>query len=182
MTVQLVSSKSELLQILEIQKENHYSNLPLENQHSNGFVTVKHNAELITKMNSKAAQIIATENNIVVGYALIMLKEFKNFIPALIPMFTLLDTVTYKDKVISSYNYYIMGQICIADSHKGKGIFKKLYAKHKEIYSTEYDLCVTEVSSKNIPSMKAHLKVGFKIIHTYKHNNSEWNILIWNWA
>ncbi len=181
MTIKLVDSEKELLQILEIQKSNHYDNIPLETQNSNGFVTVKHNLELINKMNSKAKQIIATENNVVVGYALVMLKEFKNFIPALVPMFTLFNTVKYKKNTISSYNYYVMGQVCIADSHKGKGVFKKLYAKHKEAYSQEFDFCVTEVSSNNIPSMKAHLKVGFKTVHTYKHINDEWNILIWNW-
>jgi len=181
MIIKLTETKDELLQILEIQNENHLESVSIENQNLKGFVTVKHNLKLLTKMNNKAKQIIAVENGIVVGYALVMLKDFKKMIPALIPMFKSFEKIYYKKKKLSDYKYYVMGQVCIKESHRGKGIFKDLYLKHQESYSEKFEICLTEVSTSNIPSMKAHKKVGFEIIHTFRDKIDEWNILLWNW-
>jgi L-amino acid N-acyltransferase YncA len=42
-------------------------------------------------------------------------------------------------------------------------------------------LLVTEVSTKNQRSLKAHEKVGFKNVFTYEDGIDEWNVVIWNW-
>ncbi len=178
MKIKLTETENELLEILDLQKENHFENIPNKN---NGFVTVCHDLNLLKKMNKGAKQIIAVDNKKVVGYALVMLKEFKTFIPVLMPMFSTFHKVQYKNKMLSDYNYYVMGQICIANSHRRKGILKKLYAKHKEVYSSLFDICLTEVSSSNILSMKAHISVGFKTVFTFKDSTDEWNILLWDW-
>ncbi|WP_271785437.1 GNAT family N-acetyltransferase [Aquimarina algiphila] len=181
MKIKLVESNNELEQILELQNDNHYENIPPDLKNKNGFVTVRHNLELLLKMNDKAKQIIAVENGKVIGYALVMLKKFRNLIPVLVPMFDNFEDTRYKNSKLSNFNYYVMGQVCISEKHRGKGIFKSLYLKHREIYSSQFELCLTEVSSSNLISMKAHQKVGFKTISTFKDSTDEWNILAWDW-
>ena len=181
MKIKLADQKSELLEILRIQEENLIHNLSSKSINKNGFVTVKHTYEMIEKMNSKAKQVIAISNNEVIGYALVMLKEFKNLVPVLTPMFKTFEKTWYKGEKLDELNYYVMGQICIKDNYKRQGIFKKLYKKHKEEYSKYYDYCLTEVSSSNIPSMHAHQKLGFKTIDTFIDSTDEWNILLWDW-
>ena len=181
MEFKLVESKIELEQILELQNDNHYDNLSLLSQKENGFVTVQHSFDLLSKMNEKAKQVIAVENGKVIGYALVMLKEFKNLVPVLIPMFNTFEKTTYKGSKLSDYNYYVMGQVCISEKYRGKEVFKNLYLKHKRIYSSEFDLRLTEVSSSNPRSIKAHQKIGFQIISTFKDATDEWNILSWDW-
>ncbi len=181
MIIKLVDTKDELLQILSLQNMNHVNNIPTETKNSNGFVTVKHDIDLLISMNKNARQIIAIDNDVLVGYALVMLKEFKEMIPVLIPMFKMLENLCYNSKKISDYNYYVMGQICVKDTHRGLGIFEKLYMKHKEIYSNQFDICLTEVSTSNKRSMKAHEKVGFKTIHCFEDKTDTWNILLWDW-
>lgn len=180
--LKLTDKKSELLEILRIQKENHLNHVSKESSMANGFVTVKHSYEMIEKMNSRAKQVIAIIDNQVVGYALVMLKEFKDLVPVLVPMFKTFEKIEYKEKKLDQLNYYVMGQICIQDNFKRKGIFTKLYLKHKEEYSKLYDYCVTEVSSSNVPSMLAHEKLGFRTIHTFSDHTDEWNILLWDWS
>lgn len=75
-----------------------------------------------------------------------------------------------------------MGQICVAEGYRGQGIVDKLYASHRELYSKKFDFCLTEVSTSNARSMKAHERIGFKTIHTFTDATDEWNILLWNWA
>lgn len=175
-------SDRDLLQIIHLQEQNHVSVIPPDDFESNGFVTVKHDFNILRKMNDAAPQIVAkNEDGKVVGYALVMLEKFKEDIPALIPMFEMIQKLKINDKMLKDFHYYVMGQICIAEEYRGQGVFKSLYDKHKELYSHRFDFCLTEVSTRNIRSMKAHDKVGFKVLHTFRDQTDEWNILIWNW-
>lgn len=81
-------------------------------------------------MNEKALQIIAIEDNIVISYALVMVRETRDLIPVFIPMFNTFDQINFEGKRLSSHRFYAMGQVCIASSHRGKGIFRTLYQKH----------------------------------------------------
>lgn len=179
--ITLADSTAQLQQILTLQDSNHLENLPVDKRNTNGFVTVKHDLELLKQMNESTPQIIAVDDDMVVGYALVMLKEFSKMIPVLTPMFNMFEELDYREKSLSAYRYYVMGQICIKESHRGQGIFEALYLKHKEVYANRFDLCLTEVSTSNIRSMKAHEKIGFKTIHTFKDNSDHWNILLWDW-
>ncbi len=181
MKAKLVDNDADLHQILAIQKENHLDSVSITTKKEKGFVTVKHDFETIKKLNAKAPQIVVSNGVEIVGYALVMLKECKGLIPVLVPMFTLFESIQYKGRNLSELNYYVMGQICIADGYKRKGLFEKLYLKHKEVYSKQFDYCITEVSSSNTPSMKAHEKVGFKTIYTFCDTTDEWHVLLWDW-
>lgn len=182
MTLKLVSQKEELLQILVVQAQNHASQLAAETQGQKGFVTVRHSYEQLQQLQAKAPQVIATAKGEVVAYALVMLQECKDLIPVLVPMFQTFDQVSYKEKPLSALNYYVMGQICVRDDFKRQGLFGQLYQKHKEVYAPQFDYCVTEVSSSNIPSLRAHEKVGFKTIHTFRDATDQWHIMLWDWS
>lgn len=169
----------ELVQILALQKANHSSTLSAEDASRDGFVTVVHSFDLLKKMNLAAPQVIAKDDETVVGYALVMLKSFSDMIPVLQPMFNRLATIPYGNKKVTDHKFYVMGQICVAESYRGQGVFDSLYQKHKELYGPRYDLCVTSVSTRNKRSMKAHERVGFETVHTFRDQTDEWNILVW---
>jgi hypothetical protein len=179
--IKLAKTTEELEQILELQEANLGRNLSEADKKSNGFVTVKHELSVLKKMNAAAPQIIANDGERVVGYALVMPKEFSAFVPILIPMFEMFEKLSYKGKQLTEYAYYVMGQICITDTHRGMGIFEQLYAKHREMYSKQFEICLTEVSSSNKRSMRAHEKVGFKTIHNFNDQTDNWNIMAWDW-
>ncbi|MFI5135260.1 MAG: GNAT family N-acetyltransferase [Chitinophagales bacterium] len=175
-------SDNDLLGILRLQQENLPRNISKEEAIEQGFVTVEHSFDVLKRMNEKYQHIIAKVNDEVVGYALVMTKEFRNDIPVLIPMFEKIDQLTYEGKSLSMQNYFVMGQVCIAKNFRGLGIFDLLYEKLEKNLSTQFTLCITEVASRNIRSVKAHERVGFKTIHTYTDPRGEkWKIMAWNW-
>lgn len=46
----------------------------------------------------------------------------------------------------------------------------------------KYDFAITEIHKSNIRSIKAHARIGFELIHSYKDpNGDEWDIVIWDW-
>ena len=74
-----------------------------------------------------------------------------------------------------------MGQICIDKAYRGKKIFDLLYEGHKEYFMNQYDLLVAEVSTSNYRTLKAHKRIGFKTIYTYRDAIDEWDVVVWAW-
>ncbi len=171
----------DLQQILSLQKKNLVTNISKEEMQSQGFVTVNHSMEMLEMMHKLAPSIIIKDDDRVVAYALTMLCECRNLVPELKSMFAGFDSLNWRGKRLNEYDYYVMGQICIDKAYRGKGLFELLYQKHKEVYESAFDFIITEVATRNTRSMKAHKRIGFETIHTYKDELDEWEVVVWDW-
>ena len=171
----------ELEQILSLQQKNLARNISREEAIEQGYVTVIHTPDQLRKMNQLAPAILAKNEEIVIGYALSMPISCSKLIPVLEPMFASFENLVYKSQPLKSYNYYVMGQVCIDKAYRGLGIFDRLYEGHKEIYSRQYDCIVTEVATRNTRSLKAHQRVGFTTIHKHTDETDHWEVMVWDW-
>jgi len=180
---EFVTTDSEVNQILSLQKENLKTSLSSDQIKSQGFVTVQHSFETLKKMNVAEPSIIAKQDDEVVGYCLVMLESFGKQIPELVSLFDIFKTITYQNQPISTYNFFVMGQICIAENFRGMGLFGEMYQKLKSGFSSKYEFVVTEVATRNTRSLIAHEKVGFKNIHSYfdPETDEQWEVIIWDW-
>ena len=174
-----VGHDDELRQILDLQHQNHKTTVTEEVKRQQGFVTVRHSCEQLNALYQATPQVVAKDGEQVVGYALAMLPDAAALIPDLQPMFALFDKMLWQEKRLIDCRYYVMGQICVAKSHRGCGVFDGLYQKHWEIYNPNFDLLVTEVSVSNGRSLRAHERVGFRPIHTHEDDVDEWQVLAW---
>jgi len=163
----------EFEQILDLQKRNLPKNISQEESTKEGFVTVEHTMDVLKAMNDVCGHIIAVEDNQVVGYALCMHPKFKEEIEVLRPMFKEIDNA-----LDGKANYMAMGQICVAKSHRGQGIFRKLYQTMKEKLPEGFDTIVTEVDGKNKRSLAAHESIGFETLTIYHSGEKEWHVII----
>jgi ribosomal protein S18 acetylase RimI-like enzyme len=177
----LVNTIKQLEQIQELNKENLKTQLSEQEQQEQGFVSWSYPLDLLVQMNALAKSVIVTDNEQLAGYALTTLREASRFHAELDNMFKDFEGLLYKGRSLFSYRFYCMGQICIAKEYRGKGIVPMLYNKHKEIYSSQYDFILTEISTRNIRSLKAHEKIGFKTIHYHRDQLDEWAVVIWDW-
>ena len=142
--IRQAASVQDLQNILELQGENMKMQLSPQEINAEGFITVRHSLEQLKIMQNLVPQVIAADEEQLAGYALVMGRELKNSIPVLIPMFDLLDALSYGSGPVRSLNYYVMGQICVRKSYRGKGSVN--YHTHRELLSKDYDCCITEVS------------------------------------
>jgi len=180
--ITIVQSPTDLQQILQLQKSNLPANLTPEEIASQGFVTVSHTLTDLQKMDAIEHSVIAKENDQVVAYLLAMTIHSQADIPILIPMFELFNDITYQGKRINDYKYIVVGQVCVAQGYRGRGILDSAYAEYKKQFSNKYSFAITEISLKNQRSLKAHARIGFKTIHEYVAPNGEpWSIVLWNW-
>jgi ribosomal protein S18 acetylase RimI-like enzyme len=176
-----VTTDDELKQILQLQQENLPANITQDELQGQGFVTVHHSFDVLKQMHGLSPSVIVKDDDKVIAYALVMLKECRNLVPVLVPMFNEFDKAQYNNRPISQYKYYIIGQICVSKAYRGKGIFEMLYEKHRELFSRKYDFVLTEVSVRNQRSLRAHAKTGFKTIHRYKDATDDWEVILWDW-
>jgi len=177
----LVSNNDELEQIHDLNRKNLKQNVAKEEQKEQGFVTWLYPLPLLKQLHQQAPSVIVKHNHKVVGYALSALKESRSFHPDLDNFFKNLDSIVYLGKPFNEHKFYCMGQICIDQAYRGKGVFQMLYQKHKQVYSSSYDFLLTEISTSNFRSLHAHYKIGFVRVFTYKDKVDEWDVVVWPW-
>lgn len=163
-----VTTVDEVRQILDLQEINHPASLSPEVMASQGFVTVRHDPAVLQRMNEIAPAVIAKDGVQVVGYALVMPREFASHVPILEPMFETLNGLCWREQPLrANPRWFVMGQICVAEGYRGSGIFDGMYRTMKDAYRRDYDFTVTEVADRNPRSIRAHERVGFQQLHTY---------------
>ena len=175
-----VSTPDDVRDILGLQARNLPSALTPEAMADQGFVTVRHDASVLQRMNEAAPAIVAKAAGRVVGYALVMPPSFAADVPILGPLFEMLKSLSWKGvPLLDNPRWFVMGQICIAEGYRGMGIFDGLYRTMAERYGSRFDLVVTEVAARNTRSLRAHARVGFEPLHVYPDatTGEEWHVI-----
>lgn len=168
-------------QILALQRKNHFSAISEEEQLNNGFVFASHDLQQLKLMSLQVPQIIAVCEGKVIGYNLAMTGSMENILPSLIPMFNEFKRWDYEGKPLMDYNFIVGGQVCIDHDFRGRGLIGELYRKTRDTVGKDYELCVTEISIRNVNSLKAHQRIGFEVLGTYDDGVEVWNLVVWKY-
>ena len=177
----LSASISDLLGILTLQQENLLSLLSEEEKRDQGFVTVQHTQEQLERMHEITPHVLAKIEAEIVGYVLAMTLDSRNLVPSLIPLFMNFEKLVLRGKKVIDYQPMVIGQVCVAKSQRGTGLFDKLCAAYREEYASTFDFAITSVALSNYRSLAAHQRVGFKILHTFQDSLHPWAIVYWDW-
>jgi GNAT superfamily N-acetyltransferase len=177
----IVKTDDELKQIVELSHKNHRMNVSETEKLKEGFISWEYSYELLKQMHDLHPGIIVKDDDTLAGYALVAFKEAKTFHKDLATMINKLEAIIYINKRLADYRYYVMGQVCVDKDYRGKGVFDMLYQHHKTVFKDMFDFVVTEISVSNHRSIRAHEKVGFKTIYSYKDAMDEWNVVLWDW-
>ncbi|MEQ1745352.1 MAG: GNAT family protein [Saprospiraceae bacterium] len=162
-----VQNEQDVRQILELQAANHASAISEETARSQGFITVRHDPDVLWRMNQAYPSVIAKDGERLAGYCLVMPRSFAPEVPILAPMFAMLETLAWHGRPLRDGGWFVMGQVCVAEDYRGQGVFDGMYAKLREVCSPAFDFVVTEVAERNTRSMRAHERVGFETFRVY---------------
>lgn len=178
-----VKTEADVRGILALQQKNLKKNLTAEQIASQGFVTVEHVFEVLKAMNNAQPSVITKDGDAVVGYCLAMLPQFRNDVPEIRSLFDTIDLIEFENRPLKDFNYVVMGQVCVGEGYRGKGLFEGMYRKLKEELSDKFDMCITDISSRNIRSQKAHTRIGFQNIKDFHDTelNEIWRVVLWDW-
>lgn len=181
-TATTVSTDRELEQILHLQQQNLKQFITQEEKQAQGFLTMQFNLPMLRQLHAIAPSIVVKQGDEVVAYAMSVMLESRAAYAQVENMFASFDDARWKGRPLYDYRFYVMGQVCVAKEHRGKGLFDQLYAHHREVYSPRFDFIITEISTSNLRSIQAHRRVGFQTIHTYTDEVDTWNIVVWDWS
>ena len=182
--ITLARKKTELKQIIELQKKNHLAAVDADTAKQQGFVTAVHTYEVLEAMNAAAATVIAKDGTKVIGYALTMLRQFANDVPALTELFRKQDEAIYKGSRLGDANYLVMGQICVAEEARGQRLADRMYRYMRSCYSLHYPYLVTAIDARNARSRRVHERVGFEVFEQFRSEETgkEWVLVVWDWV
>jgi GNAT superfamily N-acetyltransferase len=172
---------SDLQGIMDLQMENRETSISAEELKQEGFVTVVHTLELLEQMNTPHPHTIAKDGDLVVAYVLTMLQSMQERIPILEPMFGQINSLSYRGDVLKDANYFVIGQCCVKKGYRGQGVFRGLYEKMRKNLSPHFKYVITEIATRNPRSIRAHEKMGFKVIHEFEDATDHWVIVLWDW-
>jgi ribosomal protein S18 acetylase RimI-like enzyme len=178
--IRAAASDENLRQILALQAANLSGALDAGERRAQGFVTLRHDLDLLREMNEAWGHVVATPrgSDEIVGYALVMEQRFRARLPLLEPMFERLERLEYRGRPLREYRWYVMGQICVAKRHRGRGLVEMLYVGHRERMARYFDLMITEIDRANTRSVRAHEKAGFEVLEEYRSDEGkEWVIV-----
>lgn len=173
----------DLALILRLQKANLPGSISVAESRDQGFVSVEHDIETLSMMNAPYPHIIAVDDKVLAGYCLVMLQEMREHIDLLKPMFEIIDKQSISGQSLRDLRYFVMGQVCVHKAYRGRGIFYKMYDHMRELMAGSFDMVITEISSHNSRSLRAHENQGFKTLHKFIDpvTAHPWEIVYWDW-
>jgi GNAT superfamily N-acetyltransferase len=179
--IKLVTNKHELEGILQLQKANLSRLISREEAEAEGFVTAEYTLDFLQQMHAAGPSVIAVADNTVVGYALVAAPAIKGGHALLDDLFEAVDNIVFKNKRLAEQPYVLVGQLCVAKTHRRQGLAGRLYEYYKQQYSAQYEYCITDVVTSNQQSLLAHQKSGFEVIRRFSYGGDEWDIVLWDW-
>ena len=184
MTFTTATHDDHLRQILELQARNVPERLSAEELRQQGFVTVRHDLELLRRMNDREPHAIALAGDELAGYALVMTPHFRQEIEVLRSMFDRIDRQNWLGESLREVPYCIMGQICVAKKYRGRGVVDGLYAHlNDRLAARGYRYLITLIAERNPRSLRVHERVGFQLLQRYVGETGEdWHLVIKNVA
>ncbi len=179
--LKLVETAQELVGLKQLQTNNLRRLVGEAEAMKEGFVTSEYSLALLQKMHAVYPSIIVKEAEEVVGYTIVTNKEVLGEHPELDHLFNTLDATAYKGTLLKEVNYILIGQVCVAKSHRGQGWVPKMYDFYKNLHAKNYAYLVTDISQANKRSIRMHQKIGFETIGVIEQVGTGWDIVLWNW-
>ncbi len=177
-------TRDDIAAIIELQRLNQVKNIDPETARSQGFITFQYHVEGLFAMNQKFPSVVAwAEDGRLAGYNISASSTDRGHFPQLDGLFAVMDSLSFRGKKLEGEPMMLCGQICVAQGFRGQGVFEGLYGKFRELWSADFEFCLTEISTRNTRSLRAHERVGFEVFHEYfdPTTSERWAVVGWAW-
>lgn len=179
-TLATATTDDDFQQILALQRRYLRGSLSERAQNEEGFLYLEHEVSLLRRMAGRLPQAIALDAGRVVGYCLALSVELREELPRLAPMFEHFERCLVQGRALSSYRYFVGGQVCVDRDHRGRRLAQALYEQVRRALPAPYDLCVTEIAARNRVSLRSHERMGFRPVLSYGDGTEDWVIVAWD--
>ncbi len=182
-TITLAETDADLQGILALQQANLRRNVSADTVASQGFVTLQYTLAQMQQMHQFGPSVVAKDGDTVVGYVITTLPQTRQFVPELSTLFDQIDALPYQGRLLSTYAYYVAGQVCVAEGYRGQALLDRMYQHHRTVYSNRFQLFITDISTLNTRSLRVHERIGFQVVARFYEPTAaeEWVVVVWDW-
>jgi predicted GNAT superfamily acetyltransferase len=142
--------------IVQLNSENFIANLR-QNEREDGFLSAVFTLEQTAAMAEDLGTTVAIVDGVLAGFLCAFRNDFNHGSPVVAKMIESYDRVHFEGKLLSAYNTYAYGPVCIAREHRRKGLLRGLYEAQKRELADKFEVGVALIARDNPHSMQAHV-------------------------
>lgn len=165
--------------ILRLQHQNLFSTLS-ETERVNGFLSTAYTFEDFQRMHQSMGIIICEHQGALAGYLCASYPEAIRRLPHPFPsaMMDFCQRLSYKQRPLSDYRFFIGNPACIAAPYRGYGVLARLVEAVCELPSSDTEVGVTFVAINNQRSLQACQKLNLNALGTFEILGHSFTVLL----
>ncbi len=159
-----LGTTNDIKGILTLQQANLRDNLSVE-ERKRGFVTTPFSEAQLCELSAQRGIFVAEEKDEIAGYAMAGSWDFFASWPIFPYMVSRLGALVFAGKPLLPAQSFQYGPVCIDSSHRGTGLFPKLFEEMRLEFSSRYPIG----DRMNEHSYRAHTRtLGLTVIDKFE--------------
>lgn len=142
--------------IVRLNAANFIANLA-DAERADGFLSAIFTLEQTAAMAEDLGTTIAIVDGVLAGFLCAFRNDFDHGSPVVAKMIESYDHVIFDGKLLSSYNTYAYGPVCIDRVFRREGLLRGLYEAQKKQLAGRFEVGVALIARSNPHSMQAHV-------------------------
>ena len=142
--------------IVRLNAANFIANLS-GHERADGFLSALFTLEQTAAMAEDLGTTVAIVDGVLAGFLCAFRNDFDHGSPVVAKMIESYDEVYFEGKLLSSYNSYAYGPVCIDRAYRRKGLLRGLYEAQKRDLAGQFEVGVALIARNNPHSMEAHV-------------------------
>ena len=142
--------------IVRLNAANFIANLAA-GERKDGFLSAVFTMEQTAAMAEDLGTTVAIVDGVLAGFLCAFRNDFDHGSPVVAKMIESYDRMRFEGKLLSSYNTYAYGPVCIDRAHRRKGLLRGLYEAQKRDLAGQFEVGVALIARDNPHSMQAHV-------------------------
>jgi len=142
--------------VLRLNAANFIANLA-EADRQDGFLSAVFSLEQTAAMAEDLGTTVAIVDGVLAGFLCAFRNDFDHGSPVVAKMIESYDRFRFDGKLLSSYNTYAYGPVCIDRGFRRKGLLRGLYQAQKTELAGKFEVGVALIARNNSHSLQAHV-------------------------
>ncbi len=142
--------------IVRLNAANFIANLS-EDERTDGFLSALFTLAQTAAMAEDLGTTVAVVDGKLAGFLCAFRNDFAHGSPVVAKMIESYDRMRFEGKMLSDYNTYAYGPVCIDRGFRRKGLLRGLYEAQKKELGGKFEVGVALIARNNLHSLQAHV-------------------------
>ena len=158
--------------IVQLNAANFIANLS-EADRRDGFLSALFTMEQTAAMAEELGTTVAVVDGQVAGFLCAFCNDFDHGSPVVAKMIESYDRLSFQGRLLSTYQSYAYGPVCISRAYRRKGLLRGLFEDQKRQLAARFEVGVALIARTNQHSLDAHIAgLGMTDVGSFEVNGN----------